>query len=68
MIDLKSLNKMVKAGKLIKHHTSYTRGYVSRKIEGYSQPYRGRFGKGFIYYSPNWDSTQYSFITYYIYN
>ena len=54
----------------IMHHTSLTRGYVSRKPLKKSTnpftPYKGRFGEGFTRLSPNWSSTQYSFITYYI--
>ena len=52
------------------HHTSLTRGYVSRK-DGTKQPftpYKGRFGEGFTRLLPNWGSTNYSFIEYYIVN
>jgi len=49
------------------HHTSLTKGYVSRKTGSHPfVPYKGRFGEGFTRLSPNWKSTQYSFITYYI--
>lgn len=56
----------VKAGTLTRLHTALTRGYVSRRSEGTVQPYAGRFGKGFAVYTPNWDSTGYCFVTYYV--
>lgn len=53
------------------HHTSWARGYVSRKPNsdgtyGYSEPYNGKFGKGYIEHTPSWSTTQYHTITYYI--
>ena len=52
------------------HHTSLTKGYVSRKPikDGTNPftPYKGRFGEGFTRLSSNPKSTQYCFITYYI--
>ena len=53
------------------HHTSWARGYISRKPNsdgtyGYREPYNGKFGKGYIEHKPSLTSTQYHLITYYI--
>lgn len=50
------------------HHGAYARGYVSRKPNAPVRvdPYKGRFGEGFIVHLPCYDSTQYHRITYYI--
>lgn len=48
------------------HHTAMTRGYISRKNEPAPTPYSGKFGKGFVIYRPNWESTRFSFVDYYI--
>lgn len=48
------------------HHTSYTRQYISRRGNGRLEPYNGRFGRGYKLLSPNWRSTRYSFVTYYV--
>jgi hypothetical protein len=50
----------------INHHTSSRRGYESRKRNGHCEPYNGRFGKGFIWVSPRYDTSRYVNITYYI--
>lgn len=60
------INALIASGKLIKSHTSLSRGYVSRTGGGYFCEYRGRFGKGFTLRSPNWNSTRYSYVTYYL--
>ena len=49
-----------------KHHTAYASGYVSRKTDGYLVKYDGRFGKGFKWYQPCMNSSQYCYITYYV--
>lgn len=48
------------------HHTSWCRGYVSRK-DGYYHDYRykGRFGEGWAIETPSWDSSHYHYITYF---
>ena len=51
-----------------KLHTSLTRGYTSRKTNGYIKEYNGRFGKGFAHIQPYWESNNYSLITYYVEN
>lgn len=48
------------------HHTASRRGYCSRKTTGYAEPYEGRFGKGYIWVSPRWDTTCYVNITYFV--
>jgi hypothetical protein len=48
-------------------HTSLTRGYVSRKKpEGTTLEYKGRFGKGAKILTPNFHSTRYCYVTYYL--
>jgi len=61
--DLK--NQLLAEG-LTESHTSYFRGYVSRKSSGEIVPYKGRFGEGKALLTPNWQSSQYSYITYYL--
>jgi len=52
---------------VIKHHSSLTRGYVSRKnSKGESMHYVGRFGKGVKVFTPNFNSTRYCYVTYYV--
>lgn len=60
------LEKKVESGELTKLHTSYIRKYVSRVNGPYVEDYKGRFGEGYALLSPNWDSSQYSYITYYV--
>lgn len=48
-------------------HTSLARGYVSRKNkEGIKIKYEGRFGKGYKVLKPNFESTRYCYVSYYI--
>ena len=55
----------MKAYKL--HHTAYFAGYVSRKCpKGIKEPYYGKFGKGYTIKKPNWNSSRFSFIEYWI--
>lgn len=49
------------------HHVATTRCYVSRATEYRRvEHYKGRFGEGYIVYTPNWRSTNYSYIAYYV--
>ena len=50
------------------HHTSYFRGYVSKKRypDGQKEQYNGRFGKGYTIKYHNTKSTTYAFIAYYV--
>lgn len=50
----------------ILHHMASRRGYESRRTTGHAEPYNGRFGKGYIWVSPRWDTTQYVNITYFV--
>lgn len=47
-------------------HTSLTRKYVSRKISCIIFPYSGRFGQGYKMLTPNYNSSYYSYITYFV--
>jgi hypothetical protein len=65
-MNTKDIDAKVRAGEVREHHTSYIRQYVSRKRGAYVKQYAGRFGRGYVVLSPNWNSTWYSYITYYI--
>lgn len=49
------------------HHTAATRGYISRLSKGYVCGYVGRFGIGYALYTPRWDTTNYHYVSYYIF-
>ena len=68
VITTTQIQALVDAGKLKELHTSTFRGYVSRKKhkDGIAEKYDGKFGKGYVIRRPNWQSTGYSYITYYI--
>lgn len=67
MKTIDEINQAVTSGALKKIKTSMWRGYVSRKGKATAaHPYKGKYGSGFCVYSPNYDSTRYSFITYYV--
>ena len=70
-ISFSELTEMVKSGALYLHHSAYFSGYVSRARkdeEIIAYPYKGHFGTGYIVDSPNWNSTRFSYRTYYIFN
>lgn len=49
------------------HHTALRAGYISRKNKsGIIEEYDGRFGKGFTVSKPNFKSTRYYHISYYV--
>lgn len=57
-------------GVLYEHHESTFKGYISRKLsvdELPVLPYKGKFGTGFKVLLPNWESTNYSRVKYFIY-
>lgn len=57
-------------GVLYEHHESTFKGYISRKLsvdELPVLPYKGKFGVGFKVLLPNWESTKYSRVKYFIY-
>lgn len=66
MKTIHEIEKAVQANSLRSIGPSMSRGYVSRKTTGYVAPYKGRYGTGFCVYRPNWESTRYSFVTYYV--
>ncbi len=66
-MNTQELNQKVENGEIKLHHTSLTRGYVSRKTDGHVYEYSGKFGKGYKHYSPNFESTRYCYVTYYIF-
>ena len=64
------LLKLENNGVLYEHHEATCRGYISRKLvpeELPVYPYAGRFGRGFRVLLPNWESTNYSRVKYFIY-
>ena len=66
-LDLLSLESN---GVLYEHHEATWRGYLSRKLSPEElpvYPYTGKFGKGFKVLLPNWESTNYSRVKYFIY-
>ena len=48
------------------HHSAFAQGYVSAKGAGYAVPYKGRFGRGYKYYTHNPISTYYCYVSYYV--
>lgn len=57
-------------GILFEHHESTCQGYISRKLSPEQlpvYPYTGKFGRGFKVLLPNWESTNYSRVKYFIY-
>lgn len=66
-MKIDELKKLVEQGSIKELHTSYRRGYVSRKSKGIVSPYKGRFGHGFVLDGPCYYSTQYHFRTYFVY-
>ena len=70
MFNYMDLLKLEASGVLYEHHESTCRGYISRKLsldELPVYPYTGRFGRGFRALLPNWESTNYSRVKYFIY-
>lgn len=48
------------------HHTASRRGYVSRKIDGIVEPYKGKFGEGYVIIRPRFDTTRFVTVEYYV--
>ena len=48
--------------------TSLYRKYISRRLNSYAlcEPYNGRYGKGLRVFRPNWDSTNYCWVEYWV--
>jgi hypothetical protein len=69
MKTIDEIEKAVQEGTLRSIGPSMWRGYVSRKGKvSTAYPYKGKYGSGYCVYRPNWESTRYSFITYYVFN
>lgn len=67
-ITFTELSEMMNEGKIYEHHSAYFSGYVSRKAEDViAYPYKGHFGVGYVVDFPNWNSTRFSYRTYYIF-
>jgi|GEM_PF-1917409 len=54
-----------------RHHTSYYRGYESRKVlddddNRTAFPYKGRFGTGYRTFHPCFKSSQFCYVTYWV--
>lgn len=67
-MTVEMLKELIAEGKVREYHTASRLGYVSRRSNGKVEAYKGRYGEGFIHITPRWDTTQYVYITYYIYN
>ena len=70
-ITFTELTEMVKSGALYIHHSAYFSGYVSRTRKDediIAYPYKGHFGVGYVVDFPNWNSTRFSYRTYYIFS
>lgn len=48
------------------HHSALRAGYISRKLECVIEDYNGKFGQGFRVLYPNYRSTRYMIVQYYI--
>lgn len=66
-ISVLNIERLVNEGIVRYSHTSYFRGYVSRVKGTIVGNYKGKFGEGYQVLKPNWQSTRYSFVTYYIF-
>ena len=49
------------------HHTATRAGYESRRGHGHFEPYSGRFGAGYVYVRPRYDTSRYVYIDYYLF-
>ena len=65
--NVQELRRAAKEGLIKELHTSLFWGYVSRVGGPIIEPYKGRFGEGVKLLSCNYDSTRYSYVTYYVY-
>lgn len=69
-ISYQELNELINEGTLYEHHSAYFSGYVSRTRKDediIAYPYKGHFGVGYVVDFPNWNSTRFSYRTYYIF-
>lgn len=64
-----TLGTLINDDRYYLHHTSYARGYVSRKADYYNlpvHPYKGCFGTGYTVDLPSYISTRYCRRQYYV--
>ena len=69
-ISYQQLSEMLHEGTIYEHHSDYFSGYVSRTRTDediIAYPYKGHFGVGYVVDFPNWNSTRFSYRTYYIF-
>lgn len=64
--DTQDLDTILSGNNATYHHTAKFLGYVSRKKEHELFLYKGRFGTGFIVAYPNFRSTMFCYISYFI--
>lgn len=60
-----TIEEIIKAG-YKEHHSAMRRGYESRKCVGHAEPYKGRFGEGYVWISPLSYTTRYVLVTYFV--
>ena len=48
------------------HHVAAKAGYVSRKLECVREEYHGRYGDGYIFLRPRWDTKRYVWCEYWV--
>ena len=66
-IDANKIDDVMTSNGYHLHHVATTRCYVSRTSDSRCvETYKGRYGEGYAVYTPNWRSTNYSYIAYYV--
>lgn len=53
--------------KLVYHHSAYALGYVRKDKDGWTEPYKGRFGEGVKKHVRSTISTRYHIVEYWVY-
>lgn len=53
--------------KLVYHHSAYANGYIIKSKDGYTEPYKGRFGEGVKKHYRSEIARRYHIIEYWIY-
>lgn len=69
--DIITVMQRLALNELYTHHVAWRRGYVSRKSDangllGYMCEYNGRYGHGYIWHLPDYESTMYHRVMYII--
>lgn len=65
-MTIDQLKALTNSGAYRALHTAMYRGYISRRSGAVVVPYAGIYGTGYKVLEPNWGSTRYSFVTYYV--